>query len=216
VQTLVIDHPLVTHKLTALRDVGTETATFRRLTDELVTLLAYEATREIRVQPVTVQTPLGDAAGVKLGSPPPLIVPVLRAGIGMLDGMIRLLPMADAGFVGLVRDEESLVASTYADRLPADLTGREAFVLDPMLATGGTLQTVIAMLAERGVTSVTAVTLLAAPEGLKRLDEAFPGQNPEGQPKVRVVTAAVDDRLDERGYIYPGLGDAGDRLFGQV
>ena len=236
-QTLVIDHPLVTHKLTALRDAGTETATFRRLTDELVTLLAYEATREIRVQPVTVQTPLGDAAGVKLGSPPPLIVPVLRAGIGMLDGMIRLLPMADVGFVGLVRDEESLVASTYADRLPADLTGREAFVLDPMLATGGTLQTVIAMLVERGVTSVTAVTLLAAPEGLKRLEEAFAGQNQAGagqnqagagqnqagagqnqagQPVVRVVTAAVDDRLDGNGYIYPGLGDAGDRLFGEV
>jgi len=203
VETLVIDHPLVTHKLTALR----------RLTDELVTLLAYEATREIRVQAVTVQTPLGAASGVKLDSPPPLIVPVLRAGIGMLDGMIRLLPMADVGFVGLVRDEESLVASTYADRLPADLTGREAFVLDPMLATGGTLQTVIAMLAARGVTSVTAVALLAAPEGLRRLQEAFPGDQPA---VVRVVTAAVDERLDSRGYIYPGLGDAGDRLFGEV
>jgi len=213
VETLVIDHPLVTHKLTALRDISTETATFRRLTDELVTLLAYEATREVRVQPVIVVTPLGEAAGVRLGSPPPLIVPVLRAGIGMLDGMIRLLPMADVGFVGLVRDEESLVASTYADRLPADLTGREAFVLDPMLATGGTLQTVIAMLAGRGVTSVTAVALLAAPEGLKRLEEAFPGPGPC---TVRVVTAAVDDRLDTRGYIFPGLGDAGDRLFGTV
>jgi uracil phosphoribosyltransferase len=213
VQTLVIDHPLVTHKLTALRDVATETATFRRLADELVTLLAYEATREVRVQPVTVQTPLGDAAGVKIGNPPPLIVPVLRAGIGMLDGMIRLLPMADVGFVGLVRDEESLVASTYADRIPADLTGREAFVLDPMLATGGTLQTVIGMLAERGVTSVTAVSLLAAPEGIARLEKAFGEQS---GPPVRVVTAAVDERLDERGYIYPGLGDAGDRLFGKV
>jgi uracil phosphoribosyltransferase len=213
VQTLVIDHPLVTHKLTALRDVSTETATFRRLADELVTLLAYEATREVRVQLVTVQTPLGDAAGVRIGNPPPLIVPVLRAGIGMLDGMIRLLPMADVGFVGLVRDEESLVASTYADRIPADLTGREAFVLDPMLATGGTLQTVIAMLVARGVTSVTAVSLLAAPEGIARLEKAFGEQS---GPSVRVVTAAVDERLDEHGYIYPGLGDAGDRLFGKV
>jgi uracil phosphoribosyltransferase len=213
VQTLVIDHPLVTHKLTALRDVATETATFRRLADELVTLLAYEATREVRVQPVTVRTPLGEAAGVKIGNPPPLIVPVLRAGIGMLDGMIRLLPMADVGFVGLVRDDESLVASTYADRIPADLTGREAFVLDPMLATGGTLQTVIAMLVERGVTSVTAVALLAAPEGIARLDQAFGEQS---GPPVRVVTAAVDQQLDERGYIFPGLGDAGDRLFGEV
>ena len=217
-QTLVIDHPLVTHKLTALRDVNTETATFRRLTDELVTLLAYEATREVRVQPVTVHTPLADAEGVKIGSPPPLIVPILRAGIGMLDGMIRLLPMADVGFVGLVRDETSLVASTYADRLPADLTGREAFVLDPMLATGGTLRTVIAMLTERGVTSVTAICLLAAPEGLRNLDEAFGGQTPDGETPaaVRVVTAAVDVRLDSHGYIVPGLGDAGDRLFGQV
>jgi uracil phosphoribosyltransferase len=218
VQTLVIDHPLVTHKLTALRDVNTETATFRRLTDELVTLLAYEATREVRVQPVTVHTPLADAEGVKIGSPPPLIVPILRAGIGMLDGMIRLLPMADVGFVGLVRDETSLVASTYADRLPADLTGREAFVLDPMLATGGTLRTVIAMLTERGVTSVTAICLLAAPEGLRNLDETFGGQAPDGETPaaVRVVTAAVDARLDSHGYIVPGLGDAGDRLFGQV
>ena len=217
-QTLVIDHPLVTHKLTALRDVNTETATFRRLTDELVTLLAYEATREVRVQPVTVHTPLADAEGVKIGSPPPLIVPILRAGIGMLDGMIRLLPMADVGFVGLVRDETSLVASTYADRLPADLTGREAFVLDPMLATGGTLQTVVAMLIERGATSVTAICLLAAPEGLRRLDEAFGGQGPggAGPAPFRVVTAAVDARLDSHGYIVPGLGDAGDRLFGQV
>ena len=212
-QTLEIDHPLVTHKLTALRDVSTETATFRRLADELVTLLAYEATREVRVQPVTVRTPLGDAAGVKIGNPPPLIVPVLRAGIGMLDGMIRLLPMADVGFVGLVRDEESLVASTYADRIPADLTGRETFVLDPMLATGGTLQTVIGMLVERGATTVTAISLLAAPEGIARLEKAFGEQ---GGPPVRVVTAAVDDRLDSRGYICPGLGDAGDRLFGKV
>jgi uracil phosphoribosyltransferase len=213
VQTLVIDHPLVTHKLTALRDVNTETATFRRLTDELVTLLAYEATREVRVQPVTVRTPLADAEGVKIGSPPPLIVPILRAGIGMLDGMIRLLPMADVGFVGLVRDETSLVASTYADRLPADLTGREAFVLDPMLATGGTLRTVVAMLIERGATTVTAICLLAAPEGLRHLDQAFGGETPAA---VRVVTAAVDARLDSHGYIVPGLGDAGDRLFGRV
>jgi uracil phosphoribosyltransferase len=212
-RTLVIDHPLVTHKLTALRDASTETATFRRLTDELVTLLAYEATREVRVQPVAVRTPVGEANGVKLARPVPLIVPVLRAGIGMLDGMTRLLPMADVGFVGLVRDERSLVASTYADRLPADLTGREAFVLDPMLATGGTLQTVVAMLADRGVTSVTAICLLAAPEGLDRLAGAFGDGGPAG---VRVVTAAVDERLNSRGYIVPGLGDAGDRLFGQI
>ncbi len=213
-RTLVVDHPLVTHKLTALRDVSSDTATFRSLTDELVTLLAYEATREIRVQPVSVTTPVGIANGVKLARPVPLIVPVLRAGIGMLDGMTRLLPMADVGFVGLRRDEESLVASTYANRLPADLAERDTFVLDPMLATGGTLATVIQLLADRGAASVTAICLLAAPEGLQRVAEAFSGD--DGAPWVRVVTAAVDERLNERGYIVPGLGDAGDRLFGRI
>src|SRR5216683_1488372 len=207
-RTMVVDHPLVAHKVTALRDAGTEAPTFRRLSDELVTLLAYEATREIRVQPVSVRTPLGPAEGVKLARPVPLVVPILRAGIGMLDGMTRLLPTADVGFVGLVRDEESLFASTYANRLPADLTGRQAFVLDPMLATGGTLETVVGMLADRGATAVTAICLLAAPEGVARLTAAFPGDEPVA---VRVVTAAVDDRLNDRGYIIPGLGDAGDR-----
>lgn len=212
-RTLVVDHPLIAHKLTALRDATTEAPTFRRLADELVTLLAYETTREVRIQPVSVRTPLATAAGVKLARPVPLVIPVLRAGIGMLDGMSRLVPTADVGFVGLVRDEVSLVASTYADRLPADLSGREAFVLDPMLATGGTLETVIAMLVRRGATSVTAVCLIAAPEGVSRIEAAFPSDQPAG---VRVVTAAVDDHLDERGYIVPGLGDAGDRLFGEI
>ncbi len=212
-RTLVVDHPLIAHKLTALRDTTTEAPTFRRLADELVTLLAYEATREVRVQAVSVQTPLAPAAGVKLARPVPLVVPVLRAGIGMLDGMARLVPTADVGFVGMVRDEESLVASTYADRLPADLSGREAFVLDPMLATGGTLETVIGMLVGRGASSVTAICLIAAPEGVSRIETAFPSDDPV---PVRVVTAAVDDRLDGRGYIVPGLGDAGDRLFGEI
>ena len=149
-RTLLADHPLVTHKLTLLRDARTDTATFRTLADELVTLLAYEATREIRVASVSVSTPVAVATGARLTAPKPLIVPVLRAGIGMLDGMTRLLPMASVGFVGMVRDEESLVASTYANRLPARLDGREVFVLDPMLATGGTLVTVISMLRDRG------------------------------------------------------------------
>ena len=209
-RTLIADHPLVTHKLMLLRDASTDTATFRTLADELVTLLAYEATREIRVSPVDVNTPVAVATGAMLTGPKPLIVPVLRAGIGMLDGMTRLLPMASVGFVGMVRDEESLVASTYADRLPAQLDGREVFVLDPMLATGGTLVTVISMLRERGADAVTAICLLVAPEGLARIDEAFPGDY------VRVVTGAVDERLNEKGYIVPGLGDAGDRLFGEI
>ncbi|MGH3171800.1 MAG: uracil phosphoribosyltransferase [Trebonia sp.] len=213
-RTLLADHPLVTHKLTLLRDAATDTARFRTLADELVTLLAYEATREVRVTQVSIVTPVTAATGARLSGPKPLIVPVLRAGIGMLDGMTRLLPMADVGFVGMVRDEESLQASTYANRLPADLTGREVFVLDPMLATGGTLVTVISMLSERGAASVTAICLLAAPEGLARLEQAFPGD--PGFPAVRVVTGAVDERLNDKGYIVPGLGDAGDRLFGQI
>ena len=211
--TLVVDHPLVTHKLTVLRDESTQAPTFRRLTDELVTLLAYEATREVPVQPVTVRTPVGDAQGVKMARPVPLVVPVLRAGIGMLDGMTRLLPTAEVGFVGLSRDEESLVASTYANRLPADLSGRAVFVLDPMLATGGTLETVFGMLAERGVAAVTAVCLLAASRATPSGAAAFPTDDPV---RVRVVTAAMDERLNERGYIIPGLGDAGDRLFGRI
>jgi uracil phosphoribosyltransferase len=212
-QTLVADHPLVAHKLTTLRDVQTETPTFRRLTDELVTLLAYEATRHIKVEPVSVTTPVAVADGVRLARPVPLVVPVLRAGIGMLDGMARLLPNADVGFVGLARDERTLIATTYATRLPADLTGRDTFVLDPMLATGGTLQTVITMLASRGAATVTAVCLLAAPEGVARVAEAFPD---DAGVKVRVVTAAMDQALNERGYIVPGLGDAGDRLYGAI
>jgi uracil phosphoribosyltransferase len=212
-QTLVVDHPLIAHKLTALRDESTDSPTFRRLTDELVTLLAYEATREVRVQPVTVRTPVGEAQGVRMARPEPLVVPVLRAGIGMLDGMIRLLPTAEVGFVGLARDEESLVAATYANRLPANLADRDVFVLDPMLATGGTLETVITMLADREAASVTAVSLLAAPEGVDRLAGAFPGDEPL---PVRVVIAGMDERLNDRGYIIPGLGDAGDRLFGEI
>jgi len=212
-QTLVVDHPLVAHKLTALRDVRTQSPAFRLLSDELVTLLAYEATRHIRVEQVQVQTPIGQADGVRLGRPVPLVVPVLRAGIGMLDGMVRLLPTAEVGFVGLARDDQTLVASTYAARLPADLTGREAFVLDPMLATGGTLETVISMLVSRGAAAVTAICLLAAPEGVARLGQAFAADLPV---PVRVVTAGLDQGLNELGYIVPGLGDAGDRLFGEI
>jgi uracil phosphoribosyltransferase len=142
-----------------------------------------------------------------------MVVPVLRAGVGMLDGMTRLLPSADVGFVGLARDESTLVASTYAERLPADLSGREVFVLDPMLATGGTLEAAIRMLVGRGATSVTAICLLAAPEGIARIEAAFPGDSPAA---IRVVTAAVDQQLNDQGYIVPGLGDAGDRLFGTI
>ena len=209
-RTLVVEHPLVAHKLTALRDVRTDSPTFRRLADELVTLLAYEATRGIRVEPVQLSTPVAPATGVRLARPVPLVVPVLRAGLGVLDGMVRLLPTAEVGFLGMVRDEGTLIATTYASRLPEDLGGREVFVLDPMLATGGTLVATIELLVARGAGSVTAICLLAAPEGVANLERHLEGL----EVPVTVVTAAMDEKLNDKGYIVPGLGDAGDRLYG--
>jgi uracil phosphoribosyltransferase len=208
----VANHPLIAHKLTTLRDERTDSPTFRRLADELVTLLAYEATRDVRVDKVHVQTPVAEAEGIKLASPKPLVVPILRAGLGMLDGMMRLLPTAEVGFLGMVRNEETLEASTYAERLPDDLSGRQCYVLDPMLATGGTLAAAIRFLVDRGADHITAICLLSAPEGCARLEKALDGL---GIP-VTVVTAGMDERLNEKGYIVPGLGDAGDRLYGVV
>ena len=149
-RVIVADHPLISHKLTTLRDKRTDSPTFRRLADELVTLLAYEATRDVRVEEVDVETPVTKARGIKLATPRPLIVPILRAGLGMLDGMVRLLPTAEVGFLGLVRNEETLEATTYANRLPDDLSSRQVYVVDPMLATGGTLAATIDYLVERG------------------------------------------------------------------
>ena len=208
----VADHPLISHKLTTLRDERTDSPTFRRLADELVTLLAYEATRDVRVAKVTVQTPVAEAEGIKLASPKPLVVPILRAGLGMLDGMMRLLPTAEVGFLGMVRNEETLEASTYAERLPDDLSGRQCYVLDPMLATGGTLTAAIRFLVDRGADQITAICLLTAPEGCARVEKDLEGLDVP----VTVVTAGMDERLNEKGYIVPGLGDAGDRLYGIV
>jgi uracil phosphoribosyltransferase len=211
-RTQVVDHPLVAHKLTALRDEQTDTPTFRRLADELVSLLAYEATRDVRVSPKDIVTPVAPTTGVKLARPTPLVVPILRAGLGMLDGMMRLLPTAEVGFLGMVRNEETLEASTYAERLPDDLAGRQCYVLDPMLATGGTLSAAISFLTKRGADDITVICLLAAPEGCERLERDLSGIDVP----VRVVTAAMDEKLNEKGYIVPGLGDAGDRLYGVV
>ena len=209
-RTIVADHPLITQKVTMLRDVRTESPTFRRLVEELVTLLAYEATRGIKVVPVQVQTPLRMTEGVALAQPPPVIIPILRAGLGMLEGMIRLLPSAEVGFLGILRDEETLEPTIYADRMPADLAGRQIFVVDPMLATGGSLADALTVLRERGAQDITVVVLLAVPEGLRRLEQVTEGLN------VTLVTAAMDEGLNEHGFIDPGLGDAGDRLFGVV
>jgi len=206
----VAEHPLIAHKLTTLRDERTPSPTFRQLVDELVTLLAYEATRDVRIDPVTIQTPVAPAAGVKLAAPKPLVVPILRAGLGMLDGMMRLLPTAEVGFLGMIRNEETLQASTYAERLPDDLSMRQCYVLDPMLATGGTLSSAIGFLVDRGADDITAICLLAAPEGCARLERDLTGIHIP----VTIVTAAMDQSLNEKGYIVPGLGDAGDRLYG--
>ncbi|MEV8254319.1 uracil phosphoribosyltransferase [Rhodoglobus sp. NPDC076762] len=206
----VADHPLITHKLTVLRDKNTAAPTFRALTEELVTLLAYEATRTVRVEEVDIETPVTATKGVAISSPKPLVVPILRAGLGMLEGMVKLVPTAEVGFLGMVRNEETLQPDTYAERLPDDLSNRQCFVLDPMLATGGSLIAAIQYLLDRGATDVTAVCILGAPEGLAALDKAM------GDQDVTIVLGALDERLDENGYIVPGLGDAGDRLYGLV
>ena len=211
-RTIVVDHPLVAHKLTALRDERTESPTFRRLVDQLVTLLAYEATRDVRVEPVEITTPVAPTTGVRLSSPQPMVVPILRAGLGMLEGMMKLLPTAEVGFLGMVRNEETLQASTYAERLPDDLAGRQCYVLDPMLATGGTLVDAIRYLADRGADDITAVTLLAAPEGIEAVERALADLDIP----ITLVTGSLDERLNDKGYIVPGLGDAGDRLYGVV
>jgi uracil phosphoribosyltransferase len=210
VELCIVEHPLVAHKLTTLRDERTDSPTFRRLTEELVTLLAYEATREVRVVEHTVRTPVAEAHGVKLAAPRPLVVPILRAGLGMLEGMTRLVPTAEVGFLGMVRNEETLEASSYAERLPDDLSGRQCYVLDPMLATGGTLAAAVKFLVNRGADHITCICLLAAPEGIDRLTHLLEDLHVP----CTLVTAAVDERLNELGYIVPGLGDAGDRLYG--
>jgi uracil phosphoribosyltransferase len=195
-----------------LRDERTDSPTFRRLTEEIVTLLAYEATREVKVDSVNVKTPVAMAQGLHLAKPKPVVVPILRAGLGMLEGMSRLIPTAEIGFLGMVRDEKTLQATTYANRLPEDLTGRQCYILDPMLATGGTLVAAIEFLLAKGATDITAICILAAPEGIAVLEKAFANS----KVAIKLVTGALDEKLNEHGYIVPGLGDAGDRLYGVV
>ncbi|GAA3842916.1 uracil phosphoribosyltransferase [Saccharothrix violaceirubra] len=204
---LVVDHPLARARLTTMRDARTDNATFRAALHELTVMLVYEATRDAAVATDRVHTPVARTTGYRLANPP-LLVPVLRAGLGMADEAHKLIPDAQMGFVGLARDEETLKPRPYMESLPADLANRPVFVLDPMLATGGSLVYAITLLTKRGASDVTAICALAAPEGLKRLEES-------GLP-VRVVTASVDERLNDSGFIVPGLGDAGDRLYGAV
>lgn len=202
----VFDHPLIQHKLTFIRDTNTGTKEFRELVDEVATLMAYEITRELPLKEVEVQTPVCKAktnvlAGKKLG-----IVPILRAGIGMVDGILNLIPAAKVGHIGLYRDPETLLPIEYYVKLPSDVSERDFILVDPMLATGGSAIAAVNSLKSRGAKNIKFMCLIAAPEGVTALTEAHPD--------VDVYIAALDEKLDEKGYIVPGLGDAGDRLFG--
>lgn len=202
---LVVEHPLVAARLTAMRDERTDPSSFRAALHELSSLLVYEATRQLPVETYPVRTPLVETDGVRLANPP-LLVPVLRAGLGMADAALGLLPESSMGFVGLARDEETFEPRAYLESLPEDLTGLPVLVLDPMLATGGSLEHCCRLLAGRGCTDITVICVLVAPEGLRRLEAS-------GLP-IRIVTASVDQHLNEKAFIVPGLGDAGDRQFG--
>ncbi|MBF4501082.1 uracil phosphoribosyltransferase [Savagea sp. SN6] len=202
----VFDHPLIQHKLTYIRDVNTGTKEFRELVDEVATLMAYEITRDLQLQEIEIETPIGPAksnviAGKKLG-----IIPILRAGLGMVEGILELIPAARVGHVGLYRDPETLKPVEYYVKLPNDVAERRLIVVDPMLATGGSAVEAINSIKKRGAKNITFMCLVAAPEGVEVLTEAHPD--------VDVYIAAMDEKLNEEGYIVPGLGDAGDRLFG--
>lgn len=206
----VIDHPLVTHKLSHLRLKVTGSKEFRTLVEEIAALMAYEATRDLPLSDVEIETPLQTATGRFISGKKLGIVPILRAGLGMLEGILRLVPNAKVGHIGLYRDEETLEPVEYFCKLPGDVEERDILLLDPMLATGGSAIAAIEALQRRGARpeQIRFLCLLASPEGLKKLNDAFP--------QVAIYTAAVDERLDERGYIRPGLGDAGDRIFGTL
>jgi len=202
----VVDHPLVQHKLTLMRRKETSTASFRELLREISTLLCYEVTRDLPLEPAPIETPVAAMQGVRLEGKKLVLAPILRAGMGLLEGMLELIPAARVAHIGLYRDPETLVAFEYYFKAPTDIADRLVIVIDPMLATANTAVAAIDRLKERGVTNIRFVCLVAAPEGVERLRAEHPD--------VHVWTAAVDERLDEHGYIVPGLGDAGDRLYG--
>ena len=202
----VFDHPLIQHKLSYIRDKNTGTKEFRELVDEVGMLMAYEVTRDLQLQDVEIETPITKTVQKQIAGKKLAIVPILRAGIGMVDGLLSLVPAAKVGHIGMYRDEETLKPVEYLVKLPEDIDQRQIFVVDPMLATGGSAILAVDSLKKRGASNITFVCLVSAPEGVKALQDAHPD--------VDIFTAALDDHLNENGYIVPGLGDAGDRLFG--
>jgi uracil phosphoribosyltransferase len=202
----VFDHPLIQHKLTYIRDKNTGTKEFRELVDEVATLMAFEITREMPVEEIEIETPVTIAKTKVLSGKKLAIVPILRAGIGMVDGVLKLIPAAKVGHIGLYRDPETLKPVEYYAKLPADVEERDFIIVDPMLATGGSAVEAINSLKKRGAKSIKFMCLIAAPEGVKVIQDEHPD--------VDIYIAALDEKLNDHGYIVPGLGDAGDRLFG--
>jgi uracil phosphoribosyltransferase len=202
----IFDHPLIQHKLTILRDRSTGHKEFRELVEEIAMLMAFEATSDLPTRTVEVATPLATARGVTIAGQEVAVVPILRAGLAMETGILRLMPTARVGHIGIYRDPATLDPHTYYCKLPPDLADRQVLVVDPMLATGGSAVDAINLLKERGARVIRLMILIAAPEGIRRVQDAHPD--------VAIYTAAVDERLNDHGYILPGLGDAGDRLYG--
>jgi len=205
-KVVVCDHPLIQHKLTFIRDAETKTKDFRQLVDEVAMLMAYEITRELPLQEVDIETPVCPTKGQVIAGRMLGLVPILRAGLGMVDGVLRLHPTAKVGHIGLYRDPVTLQPVEYYEKLPTDVHQRELIVIDPMLATGGSANAAISLLKKRQCNQIKLMCLIAAPEGVEAVQQEHPD--------VDIYVAAVDERLDEHGYIVPGLGDAGDRLFG--
>ncbi len=202
----VVDHPMIQHKLTIMRKKDTGTKEFRELLDEIAMLMGYEVTRDFPLEDVEIETPMEKMTAKQISGKKVAIVPILRAGLGMVDGLLRLLPVAKVGHIGLYRDHDTHKPIVYYCKLPTDISERLVVVTDPMLATGGSASDAIAMLKERGCKNIRLMCLVSAPEGVKYVQE--------NHPDVPIYTAAMDERLNEDAYIMPGLGDAGDRLFG--
>jgi uracil phosphoribosyltransferase len=201
-----VGHPLVLHKLGLLRDVQTDTQRFRQLVNELTLLLTYEATKDLATEEIEVETPLERTASWRISGKKVAVCPILRAGMGMVDGVLSLIPVARVGFIGLYRNEETLEPVEYYVKLPADIAERDVILLDPMLATGNSTAAAVKLVKEAGASSIRLIALIAAPEGIAHITEEHPD--------VRIVVASIDSHLNEKGYIVPGLGDAGDRLYG--